>query len=235
MTRLERRLRHRQKRREHFANFFTKAKEEFGRIAAADSRASDFEQLYSFYIVPGGRDGGQNNRIVEVFFGQRPFDSAERTTIENGRLKRHTAFATEFGATLQYYRQDDDTVVVFLYQAGTRDNQTSGPVVILDVIKNPKVLTRSRKLKCHWRYFIAIMECSSIDGVPTWIDRMLRMWLWITRYEIKDNRANRQRMWSWLSAAVAFFFTVGLAGWALDPLKVLWALHPLKLFGLFTH
>jgi hypothetical protein len=74
------------------------------------------------------------------------------------------------------------------------------------------------------------MESSSIDGVPTWNDRMLMTWLWITRYEIKDNRANRRRMWVWLGVGVAYFFMVGLNGWALEPLKALWSV----ILGLFA-
>ena len=30
--------------------------------------------LYSFNTIPGGREGGRDQRMVEVFFGPRPFD-----------------------------------------------------------------------------------------------------------------------------------------------------------------
>jgi len=219
MNSLEGRLKYRRKRREDFDLFMSRSKNEFRRIADADPRARDFEQLYALCIAPGGRSGGQDKRCVEVFFGNRPVDKSERITFENGKFQRHDVIQGESGATLQYYRQNDDRVVVFLHPAGAWGDKSSGTSVIIDVIKDTNVLSDPSKLEQHWRYLIVMMETSSIDGIPTLSDRILMSWLRLTRYEVKDNKANRQRMWTWLGIGVAFFFTVGLSGWALGPVK----------------
>lgn len=222
MNSLQRRLEYRRKRRSDFDLFMSRANNEFLRIADSDPRASDFKNLYGLCIVPGGRNGGDDKRCVDVFFGNRAFDQViEHVSFENGKFKRRHTAQQESGAMLQYYRQNDDTVVVFLRPAGTLDGGStlSDTSIIIDTIKNTKLLSDPCKLERHWRCLIAMMEVSSIDGIPKLSDNLLMVWLWLTGYEIKDNRASRRRMWTWISIAAAFFFTVGLSGWALPFVK----------------
>lgn len=224
MERLQQRLRRRSGRRGCYEIFYRGAKADFQRIAEADPRAADLKQLYGLYIAPGGRDGGLDKRMVEVFFGQRPFDSEQRLDEENGKFRRK--LVTEFGATLQYYRQDDDTVVVFLHAAGTRDNYKSSSRMILEIVRNPCVLTGAPRLKRHFDDLVRMMEMTCIDGVPTMYDRLRFRWLKISRIQItgleepgQQAAALRPQIIEWAFAIGFFIFAVGLSGWALEIFK----------------
>lgn len=226
MERLQQRLRRRRGRRSCYEIFYRGAKADFQRIAEADPRAADLKQLYGLHIVPGGRGGGLDKRMVEVFFGQRPFDSEQRTDEINGGFRRRTVTISEFGAALQYYRQDNDSVVVFLHAAGTRDNYKSANRMILGIVRDPCILTGAPRLKRHFDDLISVMEMTCIDGVPTVSDRLRFRWLQITRIQITGSgepgqqaAALRPQIIEWAFAIGFFIFAVGLSGWALEIFK----------------
>lgn len=84
----------RQERRNEFDDFFGIAEETFNEFREKYPEVEKFQNIYVLNICPGSRAGGKNNRVVEVFWGSRPFE-----TITQGR--NWTAL-TEYGATLLY-------------------------------------------------------------------------------------------------------------------------------------
>ena len=76
----------------------------FEKYAKDDPSNERLNNLFSLCICPGGRNGGTNKKEVEVFYGNRPFDSV---TCVNENLQTTTKLETAHGATLTYYRTDD--------------------------------------------------------------------------------------------------------------------------------
>ncbi|EKO3368812.1 hypothetical protein QMT37_000889 [Vibrio fluvialis] len=121
--------------------------------------------LYSFYSRPGGRYGGIDKTQLDIFFGNRPIDSIK--VARNFRIGRNLKVAS--GATLSYQRTDDGQVYCLIAPAKTKSIRHPEDLIILDVVKNPRDLLG--KSKYHWEKFFAYMECTCIDGRPTFKQR----------------------------------------------------------------
>jgi len=73
----------RNKRCKDFEQFANGAETLFIGLLESDSRAKDLSSFYSFYVKKGGSMGGVKERVVEVFFGNRP--------IYHGRIQIRSA------------------------------------------------------------------------------------------------------------------------------------------------
>src|SRR5437868_4821844 len=104
-------VRTRQERRNDFDEFYKTAKATFTTFRDNDSSVEKFERLYMLSVCPGSRAGGTNNRIVEVFWGSRAFE-----TITLGHSWKSL---TEYGATLLFERDDSGFVIISIYPANT--------------------------------------------------------------------------------------------------------------------
>jgi len=144
-----------------FDEFREKSKEIFNSYADTDNSNKRLDGLYSLCICPGGRDGGLNKKLVEVFYGNRPIDSV----IEVSRnFRTITRLETAQGATLAYFRTDDGNVICNLYPSKSENQRPSEEVILLDYVTDPRLLrTRSKR---HWKSLIAYMEATCIDGLP---------------------------------------------------------------------
>jgi hypothetical protein len=192
-------------------------------------RLEEFAQLKSLYAVSGGGDGGRDQRIVEVFFGAQLFD---REAVEKGDGHRAATFVAERGGSLQYYRQDDDRVVVFLHPPRTRsdDAKTTDPAYILDMIGKVHVLTGEGILRKHLRALGAFMEVYSIDGTPTLQDRVRVLWIEYTKMKIKPPAEDSAGLTTVERAVSGWGFRIwelvilaGLSGWLLSFVSWLFA------------
>jgi hypothetical protein len=223
--RLRRRLQWRQDRKFNWDLFVRLGPEMFRTLAAPDWRVQEFNKLYHFVITPRGRSGGRDERMFEVFFGGRPFDQVHHQSLDTVRHE----FILEVGATLRYYRQDDDRVVIFLHPPVARNWEKQQRFYVLQVIRNRTLLTGSGALKRHLRYLIAMMEVYSIDGVPTVRDRLHV--LWVERVKIRivppveNGPASGERPIQGLGRSVIEIVVLsGLSGWALLIIPLLWRL-----------
>lgn len=219
----------RRDRKYNWEFFFRHSKEFFSQIARLDPRIQEFGKLYSFVTIPGGRNGGRDRRMVEVFFGTRPFDREYRDRL--GDEPGADLLILESGATLQYYRQDDDRVVVFLYPPVAITERNPSPnAYILDVIRHTHVLTGTGRLKRHLRYLLATMETYSIDANPTLIDRAYIFWMQKTKYhvigpkEALDDRQTAERPMKNWGRFIWEALVSALSGWLLGTLPWFWKL-----------
>jgi hypothetical protein len=122
----------------------------------------------------------ETTRMLEVFFGARPFDQETRRR-EDGLTYEAII---EVGGTLRYYRQDNDRIVVFIHPPIPRYVDCPHQFYVLDLIGNRPKLRSSDTLKRHLRYLLAMMEVHSVDGVPTFRDRCRVLWLTRTKIRI---------------------------------------------------
>jgi hypothetical protein len=135
------------------------------------------------------------------------------------------------GATLRYYRQDDDRVVVFLHPPVARNPERQQRFYVLDVIHQKTVLTGTGRLKRHLRYLTAMMEVHSIDGVPTLRDWLLVLWIERAKTRIvppveeKDGLMTGERpIQGWGRTVAEVLVLSGLSGWVLNFIPWLWHL-----------
>lgn len=170
----------RQDRRNDFDEFYGTAVATFTRFRDNDPRAEKFERIYMLSICPGSRAGGTNNRVVEVFWGSRPFE-----TITLGRT--WTAL-TEFGATLLFERDDSGFVIISIYPANTDNRKPIESSISLKLWVDPIKLKDEDYLKRLWNDFMAYMEYTSLDGNPTTLQRLRISYLRNFKHLVIDNK-----------------------------------------------
>lgn len=208
-------------RRFCFDLFVREGKTIFQNIAERDSRHKSLERIYAFYVVPGGRVGGRDKRVFEVFYGNRPFERVEELTQEEGEFpKFRDRFLNAHGATLLYERGDDGIVLCTLYPAASENYRRREEAIILAIIRGTHILTGAPILERHWRAFMSYMQYTSLDGEPTVGDRLRVWWLLSTRRLIIDNKAETAKVWTVSARILAFSATVGLSGFLLTIIQL---------------
>lgn len=181
-----------------------------------DSRHKSLERIYPFYVLPGGRAGGVDKRVFEVFYGQRPFEKVTELVQGKGPLpKIHERLLTERGATLLYERSDDGMVLCTLYPAASENYRPREDAIILAIIRDTHVLTGAPIIERHWRVFMSYMQCTCLEGDPTIGDRLRVWWLLSTRRLIVDNKTEIAKVWTVCSHILMFSVSVGLSGFLL--------------------
>lgn len=211
----------REQNNDAFQRFHESAKEHFDKLAKADSRHDFFEKHHSFYVVPGGANGGKDKCLVEVFYGKRFFDAIENPGIvqqEDGSSIAYlnkTRVLSERGAILRYFRTDRGSVIVTLIPASTENSRPIEDAIILDLISTPDELGNVRTLKAHWRSFMAYMQCTSIDGEPTLSDKIVIGFHKLRKRLIVDGKEQKPRVVTAASTIFKFALTVGLSGFIL--------------------
>jgi hypothetical protein len=160
-------LKERYQRYAAFDKFYEDAKELFESYADSTPECKRLGDLYSLCICPGWRHGGLDKRIVEIFYGNRPFDSV--TTIDKN-LQPTKKLETAHGATLSYERTDDGQMLCDLYPAASENFRPPEDFIRLGVVKNPATL--KSKSKQHWKTFLAYMQVTCLDGKPSIFQRI---------------------------------------------------------------
>lgn len=186
----------------------------FHELAANDPRSVFFETHYSLCVVPGGSAGGNDRRVLEVFFGNRPIDVVNdlRCGPGGGLPIRNTRFVTERGARLHYVRTDRGKVLCLLYPAVTDVSRSEEDAIVLEEIGSPNLLTGKPALARHWADMISYFECTSVDGRPTVLDRWRISWLRLTRKTIVDGKSNPSKIRVWLKNGAIWVPMVGFSG-----------------------
>lgn len=196
--------RSRKDRIDSFEEFYNTAKETFNSFQKNDQKAQEFENLYMLCVCPGSRNGGSNNRIVEVFWGSRAYE-----TIAKGKLWTSLA---EYGATLHFERSDTGHVTVFLNPAGTKNLKQIESSIILKHWFDPIRLKDHKFLKGLWNDFMAYMECTSLDSKPSFSQRLRILWLRFFRHLVIDSKWMPKKSSLFIKDVLKWVFTVGLSG-----------------------
>lgn len=199
-----------------FANFSESAPERFKALVSSDPRAARLKSQYSFYAVPGGANGGNDKRIVEVFFGSRPFDEI---TVPRGQAagvpRLQPTMLSERGAHLRYERVDDGSVLTVLHPAVTDNRRPSEDFIILRFRRSPTALQSDCAISRDWRALVSYMIETSLDAHPTFVDKARLWWIRLTRKRSVDKKIERPRAVNGLETIISYAFTVGLSGFLL--------------------
>ena len=122
------------KRIEKFKKFYDDSNNVFSRIAENDHSHKHLDDLFSLHVCPGGRMGGVNEKIIEVFYGARPIG---KTTKIDPNFQISTKTESEDGAMLRYYLTDAGNVVCSLFPAKSENREMGGLL-----LTQPKTIMR---------------------------------------------------------------------------------------------
>lgn len=101
------------KRYRSFDNFQNNAKEIFEGLRDHDKRAEKYELQNMLCVCPGGRWGGTERSILNVFWGNKLYDLRYNDRVGPNRNK----FLSESGAGLTFYRLPDGRVTIYINPA----------------------------------------------------------------------------------------------------------------------
>ena len=192
---------------QNFYNFRENAKIFFQKLADDEKSNERLNNLYSLCITPGGRYGGKDKKIIEIFYGNRPIGSVEGI---DANFKTFTKLETAHGATLSYFLTDDGHVICNLYPAKSENQKPIEELIILDYIKDPSKL--ENKAKDHWKMFIAYMEVTSLDGEPNFLHKMRVFYLKNFKETVEDKKVQNIKFNNLLKKLFIYVSTVGLSG-----------------------
>ena len=151
----------------YFEFFYDNSKTVFTDLGVSNKRVEFFQNEYMLCICPGSRAGGNEKRIVEIFWGARPYEFETKG--------KNWKSLTETGATLFFYRNDTGDVTVSLYPAKTDFRKPIEDYITLHEWLDPKRLNDKNFIQSLWNDFVAYMESTSLDGKPTF-SQQFRVW-----------------------------------------------------------
>lgn len=190
-----------------FDHFRNNAQDIFAEFAKNDRSNERLHNLFSLCICPGGRDGGLNEKIVEVFYGNRPIG---KTTQVNNNFQTITRLETAHGATLAYFRTDNGHVICNLYPAKSENQKPYEEIILLDYIKSPSLLTK--RAKTHWNMFISYMEATCIDGEPSLLQILMVFYLKNFKQCVVNKTVQDKRVTTLFKEISKYVLTIGLSG-----------------------
>ena len=180
-------MRERLARYRAFERFLADAPTRLPRLYASLGVGRFYRDWYSLCVAPGGADGGLDNRTLQVFFGQRPFDFTHLPAdhaIAGIPFARAPSKRTvsEQGAMLQYSRTDRGQVMCVLRPARTEFSAPRVREILLGEV-DPRDLESPAVLERHLRWLLAYMAGTSLDGIGHpgqrwryWVLMHCRLW-----------------------------------------------------------
>lgn len=150
-----------------FETFYDNSKTVFKELGENDKRVEDFQKEHMLCICPGSRAGGNEKRIVEIFWGAKAYEFETKG--------KNWKSLSETGATLFFYRNDTGDVTISLYPAKTEYRKPIEDFITLYQWVDPKKLNDSKFIKSLWNDFVSYMEATSLDGKPTRLQK-IRIW-----------------------------------------------------------
>lgn len=170
------------------------------------------EDYYGFSICPRGRAGGINSRLIEVFYGNRPYDK-EKTVEADFKIVHH--LLSESGAELSMLRDDWGYVCIQLFPAKTKYGKQKEDSVILHSHMDPKRLLRPRFQKKLIQKLNSYMSVTCLEGKPTICDRVRVAFIRLNKHLVIDETVQTILIMKWLGEVLKFVLTVGLSGFLL--------------------
>lgn len=188
----------------NFESFYDNCIAIFTELRDNDDRAKIFQKEYMLNICPGSRIGGEEKRIIEVFWGARAYDF--ETKGNNWRS------LSETGTTLFFYRNDTGDITISLYPAKTENRQPVENYIALYEWLDPRKLNDKTFVESLWKDFMAYMECTSLDGKPTYKQTLRISYLRNFKHLVVKNTWQPRKATKFATVIFQWVLTVGLSG-----------------------
>lgn len=207
---------------EDFQKFLEDSETLFKELMKDDEDCDYFDRQYKLYIVPGGWNGGIDKRVLEIFYGARPYDAYDsRPAIDQGKeigdkAPKQMGFYVERGARLVYGRTAKGNVNCTLIPATAEGEKTPENAIQLESGIDPRDLLQREILRRHWRYFMSYMKVTCLDGEPSFQDGMRVYWMRLIKKRFKEGSDVPPQLFIWFGHVAKWTFTVGLSGLLLN-------------------
>jgi hypothetical protein len=199
----------RKRKYDEFQKFFDGAESQFKEFFKRDYGDSPPVQVA---IRPGGRMGGKDERLVEIFFGPAHYDSiaCEDRGLAKDASCTGSRTLVENGPFLVYQRADTGDVYCILYPATTDESKVDEEMLVLEVVRRPRRL--SGLAPSHWRDLLAYKECTSLDGSPSCLQRLRCSYLRHFRKYGKDRKYQPAKVPYWVGQLLTVTASFALGG-----------------------
>lgn len=191
-----------------FKDFANQAETIFRCLSMETSGEYSYNELYKFNIAIGGRNGGIDHRVIEVFWGARPFDSK---TIFSG-LGVSKSILAENGALLRYCQLDNGNVIVSVAPAMSEGLRPIENALIIETITNLRRLSSKRVIKSHWRYLKAYMDATALEGSKSYKSDVIIWYLRTFKKYFAGDFLHDSKASNAFRGVIKFTATVGLSG-----------------------
>lgn len=195
-------------RYEQFNDFALNAESIFKLFLKETPDAKRFDDFFKLNIWNDNDHPKNDVTYVNVAFGSRPLTVSHHN-------KEFTSTLEE-GARLTFYRLETGKVVVTLYPAKTDSRKPIEDAIVLTENLDPQKLSGKKTLKKYWKQFISYMECTSIDGNPSYCQKNVISCLRYTKHliikDVYQPETRRTELWREIRK---FVLTVGLSGFVI--------------------
>lgn len=165
----------------------------------------------SITIRPGGRKGGQDKRLVEIFFSPITYDtiSLKDSGLAKNSSQEGPHMLRESGPCLVYQRVDTGDIFCILQPATTDESKVNEDMVILQTVRKPRTL--NKLAHSHWKDLLVYRECTSVNGAPSPFEKLRCAYLRHFHRLGKDRKFQPAKAPKWLRqfAAITFSFALG--------------------------
>jgi len=193
-------------RYEQFNDFAVHAENVFKQFLADTPKAKRFDDYFMLSIWNDKNHPKNDVTYVNVAFGGRPL-------IISHNNRGYTSTVEE-GARLCFYRMETGLVTVTLYPAKTENRKPLEDAIILEQAIDPSKLKDGR-LKTYWKQLICCMECTSIDGAPSFSQKRKMFWLRFSKHLIENDIYQPTKLSVSVKNIITFVLSVGLSGFLL--------------------
>lgn len=191
-------------RYEQFDEFASSAESVFKQFIYKTPKAKRFDDLFCLNVWNDKNHPQNNVTYVNVGFGSRFL-----TISHNSKGFTST---TEAGASLCFYRMETGHISISLYPAKTEHRKPMEDAILLINGIEPSKLSKKKRLRSYWNDLIAYMECTSIDGNPSFCQKRRIEWLRYKKHLIVNNVYQPTKMQVFWRKVIEIFITVGLSG-----------------------
>jgi hypothetical protein len=204
-------------RYQRFQEFLNESSKTFAEIAREDEDHEFYDREYGLCIVPGGWNGGVDRRVLEVFYGARPYEAysnqpAVKREETSGGGATSGGFFTESGARLVYGLTAKGTVNCTLIPAQAQGAKSSENAIMLNRGVEPGELLEGKLPRKHWRSFMAYMKVTSLDGDPSQLDKLHVLYMRFTKLRYVNEKVSLPMWLVGGNQILKSIFTVALSG-----------------------
>lgn len=162
-------------------------------------------------INPGGRRGGKDKRLIEIFFNRISYDTIayeDRGLAKDVHWEGATTLS-ESGPCLTYQRADTGDIFCILHPAATGESKVNEDMIILQTVRKPRIL--NGLAHSHWQDLLACKECTSINGAPSLLQKLRYFYLRHFRKFSKNRQYQPAKALKWISqlAVITASFILG--------------------------
>ena len=194
-----------------FNNFANGAENIFKSFLAKTPKAKRFDDSFMLSIWNDKNHPKNDATYVNVAFGNRILTVSHHN--------KGFSSTTEQGARLCFYRMETGEVNITIYPAQTDSRKPVEDAIIIYNSIAPYKLNK-KKLKSLWKTLISYMECTSIDGDPSfWQKRKIMNLRYCHNMIVGNVHQPTKRSVSWQKIR-EFVFSVGLSGCVLALLQL---------------